>query len=447
MGLIGDAYQQDWVDFLEASRSLCGVLLDEQEQALAEDFHAVLASGKQPRRHYHTVEHYRDVAQAPRSMDEMGSNCSNLQEALHTHQLMEHYAMVTHVMMRAGWHHDVVYAHIDETIQPAIDAQLKSFYYGHDRAYFLQSDPQVSEAERGLYEMALSVFGFYPGQRLGPHDGQNEFLSALYAGLQGQAAGIPEKYLLAEFVMIEATIPFRLPTRMEVLKERLQAANQRLGQHGLTDEEIEAVLLGAVFMANHDVIGFRKPFEQFNRGSHQLLMEAAPTLQTPQGMFDACTQLGDFLGRVGVQEVGGIASVFHSYGGFPVKETREQWDRAAIINCEVQRDRMRSYASTAMLVATVALARGNAQASEMAFCHLFSDASLEPPDHIFPRPMHELRQRLEKADIEFMLDDGTLPRLFPTTPAVANRILLHLRPELVAEVEARLISPSKAANA
>lgn len=447
MGLIGDAYQQDWVDFLEASRSLCGVLLDEQEQALAEDFQAVLASGKQPRRHYHTVEHYRDVAQAPRSMDEMGANCSNLQEALHTHQLMEHYAMVTHVMMRAGWHHDVVYAHIDETIQSAIDVHLKPFYYGHEGIYFLQSNPQVSESERRLYEMTLSVFGFFPGQRLGPHDGQNEFFSALYAGLQGQAAGLPQKHILAEQAMIEATIPFRLPSRIEALKERVQSANQRLGQYGLSEEEMEAVLLGAVFMANHDVIGFRKPFEQFNRGSHLLLIEAAPTLQTPQGMFDACTRLGDFLGRVGVQEAGGIAAVFHSYAGFPVKETRDQWDRTAIINCEVQRERMRSYASTAMLVATVALARGNAKASEMAFCHLFSDALLEPPDHIFPRPMHELRQKLEKADIDFMLGDGTLPRLFPTTPAVAGRILLHLRPELIAEVEARLIAPSKAARA
>ena len=447
MAPIDPAYQRDWQEFLEATRSLCGELTAAQEHALAADFAATIACGKQPRRHYHTVEHFRDVAQAPRSTDEMSANCSILQEALHTHQLMDQFAMVTQVMMRAGWHHDVVYAHIDEAIQPQVDACLAPYYYGRDGAYFLQNDPQVPAEARAIYDMTLSLFGFFPGQRLGPFDGQNEFLSALYAGLQGQLASVPLKYLLAEIAMIEATIPFRLHTRVDALRRRLIAANQRLGHDGMTEEELEAVVFGAVFMANHDVIGFRKPFEQFNRGSHLLLMEGARTLQTSQGMFSACMRLAEFLDRVGVEEAGGIASVFHSYSGFPMQETREAWDRTAVINCEVQRERMRSYAATALLVAIVALAKGIPQAGEVNFKSLFTDASLEPPDHIFPRPMHELRQKLEKDDLTFLLGNGMVPRLFPDNASVAQRVSLHLRPELILAVEARLLPSARAASA
>jgi hypothetical protein len=437
-----DMYAEDWHHFLVASESLTEPGLREmQPPALRADFSAILASGSQPRRHYHTIDHYRDVATAPTSLDEMGVHCSNLQEALHTHKLMAQYPFITQVMTRAGWHHDVVYAHIDETILPAVAEMLAPFIEVAESTFRLRADPALPEEVQAIYQQALTIFGLSAGQVLDPFGGQNEFLSALYGALQGQRARLWPKAILAEMAMIEATIPFRLPVRVGQLRQRVIEANASLGIDGLSDEEIEAVILGAVFMANHDVIGFRKPFEQFNRGSHQLLMEGAPTLQTPEGMFHACSRLAHFLARVGTQEEGGIASVFHSYRGFPAQETRDQWDRIAQINCEVQRDRMRSYAATAILVAAGAFHHGHAEGAVVPFAELFADATLEPPDHVFPRVMHDMRLMLEKSDIEWLLGEDTVSN-FPRTPAAAEHLLASIRPALREALLARLTMPS-----
>ena len=426
--------------FEEATHALRGPegLTGGEQRILEADFEAVLLSGAQPRRHYHTNDHYRDVATAPCSVDEMGSHCSNLQEALHTLHLMEHYGFITQVMMRAGWHHDVVYAHIDETIHPAIAVALAPFFQEGEGSYRLPSDPRAPDELCRIYDLALTVFGFYRGQLLDPFGGQNEFLSALYGALQGVKAGLPLKCLLAEMTMIEATIPFRLPSRVPALRSRVITTNHQLGSEGLEESEIEALMLGAVFMANHDVIGFRKPFEQFNRGSHQLLMEGAPTLQTPEGMFSACMRLAHFLARVGTQEADGIASVFHSYAGFPAKEVRDQWDRVAQINCEVQRDRMKSYAASALLLAAAAMRQGHPAPGPAQFSELFADASLEPPDHIFPRPMHEIRLLLEKADLGYLIDTRKESAAFLKDQSDAQHILDGVRPALLEEVMVRL---------
>lgn len=429
--------------FEEASHALRGPegLTGEEQRILESDFEAILVSGTQPRRHYHTIDHYRDVATAPSSVDEMGAHCSNLQEALHTHQLMEHYGFITQVMMRAGWHHDVVYAHIDETIHPTLTVVIAPFLLEQEGGYLLPPDPRAPDELRRIYDLALTLFGFHRGQPLDPFGGQNEFLSALYGALQGAGMGLPLKCILAEMVMIEATIPFRLPSRVQALRARLEIANRLLGPEGLQEPEIEALMLGAVFMANHDVIGFRKPFEQFNRGSHQLLMEGAPTLQTPEGMFSACMRLAHFLARVGTQEADGIASVFHSYAGFPAQEVRDQWDRVAQINCEVQRDRMKSYAACALLVAAAAMRQGHPAPASAPFSELLADASLEPPDHIFPRPMHEIRLLLEKPDLGYLIDSRGADTVFLKDRGAAEQILDGVRPVLLEEIMARLAMP------
>jgi hypothetical protein len=445
-----DAYPTEWEGFHKASLALLGPGADEDVATprLAQDFTATLASGAQPRRHYHTIEHFRDVAQAPSSPDEIGPQCSNLQEALHAKQLMAQYAWVTQVMTRAGWHHDVVYTHVDEGVHPDLEAVLQPFFEVVAGQYQLAAHPPANEEARHVYRMALAIFGFREGQVLNPYDGQNEFLSALYAGLQGLAAGLPARNILAEIAMIEATVPFRPATRTEALKARIQVANAALDDEILSDAEIEALMYGAVFMANHDVVGFRKPFEQFNRGSHLLLMEGAPTLQTPRGMYKACTRLARFLGRVGRQEEGGIASVFHSYGDFPAQATRDLWDRTAVINCEVQQERMHSYAAAALLVAAAAMVCGRAKAGETAFEHLLTDAKLEPPHHIFPHVLHEVRLQLKNDDVDSLLESIDLAQAepFPATRAQAQKILASVPREVRVLLDRHLASASAMAH-
>ncbi|MBY0355958.1 MAG: hypothetical protein K2Q12_09570 [Rickettsiales bacterium] len=447
-----DAHTDDWQSFEQATVALKGYpqQTTSQHQALCDDFSAILAAGMQPRRHYHGIDHFRDIAQSPLSVDEMSAHCSNLQEALHTNQLMQHFTFITQIMTRAGWHHDIIYTQVDEGIHPLIDAVLKPFYQREGEHYRLAMAESLQGEGKPLYEMVCTVFGFQYGQVLAAHNGQNEFLSALYATLMGHAQGLSMRTLLAEVTMIEATIPFRSPASVHGLRERVMRANEAITSGSLASEtfaseplsqdEIEALLYGAIFMANHDVIGFRKPFEQFNRGSHLLLMESAPTLQTPHGMYAACTRIADFLSRVGKCESAGIASVFHSYGGFPATDTRDLWDRTAQINCEVQRERMLSYAAVAALVAAVASRCGYAQADEVSFDQLFSDASLEPPDHIFPRAMHELRLMLTPAERDALLGEGVLPPFFPHNPLTEKHLLDQVRPELIHAVQERLIT-------
>lgn len=422
-----DAYPTEWESFRKASLALCGPDSDARTLTpiLQQDFSTILASGAQPRRHYHTIEHYRDVVNAPSSPDEMGPLCSNLQEALQTHHLMPYERWLTQVMTRAGWHHDVVYAHVDDGMLPEIAHVLQPFIHESAGHYHLKDNAMTDEVAQSVYAQALTLFGFHAGQNLNPYEGQNEFLSALYAGVRGLEIGLPAKSILAEMAMIEATIPFRPASRIEALKAGICAANASMDGEGLSETEIEAVMFGAVFMANHDVVGFRKPFEQFNRGSHLLLMEGSPTLQTPRGMHDACARLARFLGRVGRQEEDGIASVFHGYGGFPIQATRDLWDRTAMINCEVQQERMRSYAAAALLVAAEAIERGHAEAGEIAFDQLLTDASLEPPHHIFPRALHEVRLQLKREDVDALL--GSLLAVerdnFPVTSSQARQLL------------------------
>lgn len=432
-------FKDDWQLFSEATLALRRDTPTAQElAALEQDFLAILESGTQPRRHYHSIDHYRDVATSPMSVDEMNAHCSNLQEALHTHRLMEHFSMVAHCITRAGWHHDVVYTQIDEGIHPSIQHVLAPYYRQQHDVYTVNADPSVPPFQRELYELVLTVFGLHPGQALSPHHGQNEFLSALYGGLYGLEVGMPLKYILAEITMIEATIPFRVASHCSALRERVIKANDRLHADGLSDGEIDALMLGAVFMANHDVIGFRKPFEQFNRGGHQLLMEAAPTLQTTRGMFTACLRLADFLSRVGKEEEGGIASVFQSYQNFPSEEKRREWDQTALTNCSVQQERMRSYAATARLVAAVAgLQEGEAD-DRTHFTDLLTDATLEPPDHIFPRAMHEIRMHLTPDDQAMLLGGVEAGNFVDFTPDSDALLIASLRPELIQRVREHL---------
>jgi len=180
----------------------------------------------------------------------------------------------------AALFHDVVYYEVDQGFTLQVEAVLSPYFEGTDDHIRLSTDIDPCDL---YYHLTLDVFGFYPGQRLLPARGQNEFLSALL--MNEKLKGIVGLRELVEITAcIEATIPFRGRSASgespaEVLERRLRYINLVYGL-GMTEPEIQAAVAQAVVFSNKDVVTFSvEDTGRFLDNTWKLLPESNPSLR------------------------------------------------------------------------------------------------------------------------------------------------------------------------
>jgi|GEM_PF-3162677 len=197
--------------------------------------------------------------------------------------------------MVAGFFHDEDYPSTAEGVTHMSKRFVDKYVEERDGKAFLKP----IEPDDRIGQMLVGIFGFKEGQQLSPFPfpgnpgGMNEFYCAVAAAGEMQELGKDEHFIAAVTAAIEATIPFRKPERMNELRARIEATNDKLGMN-LTASEIDEIMVASVHTANKDVIGFLGGLDpadpaavpttqsvlQTIKGGDMLSPEEVPTLRT-----------------------------------------------------------------------------------------------------------------------------------------------------------------------
>jgi len=174
----------------------------------------------------------------------------------------------------AALFHDLVYVQVDTSINFNLSYYLAPFIQEVQEQLKIRDDRQLPKDT--TFEMAMSIFGFIPGQVLSPFGGQNEFMSAIVAGKTLDSFIKPQE-LFQILACIEATIPFVPPSAdglsaSDRLYQRLQETNSKFNLN-LTEAELIETVNKSVRMANRDISGFAAPSEIFIENTWNLLPE------------------------------------------------------------------------------------------------------------------------------------------------------------------------------
>jgi hypothetical protein len=280
-------------------------------QAESSDAEIVSQAGRQKTRHYHTLEHFEMVAGAWQEYPQLGLFSQALK-----YKDPQTFSVIKALMQRAGAHHDVVYLDADQgRLPPAMAAYLQHFVRTDAAGGVLATCdvlPDVAtDDERMVLAWAQAIFRKSENQKLGT----NEYLSAVYAALQGLSEGISPAYILAEITMIAGTIPFQPADYMDELFQRLQQVHGQLSeQDRLTDDMLHDVMIAAVQVANCDVLGFSTTqLQKFLMETQQLLLEESAGEEISPV---ACEKKVYFLHEL-LQQLPLEKSIFHGFRGFP----------------------------------------------------------------------------------------------------------------------------------
>ncbi|RAQ43992.1 hypothetical protein B9S53_10185, partial [Arthrospira sp. O9.13F] len=124
----------------------------------------------------------------------------------------------------AALFHDVVYVQVDQSVNFNLTYYLVPFIRQVGEHLWIREAVDIPEDP--TFEMVRIVFDMSPGKMLLPLEGQNEFLSALVAAKVLQPF-LSQELLVQIVACIEATIPFRTPTKTglnnsDILYQRLQ---------------------------------------------------------------------------------------------------------------------------------------------------------------------------------------------------------------------------------
>lgn len=266
----------------------------------------IFESMSAPSRSFHSVQHVFDISDGSKD--------------------------AVHVV--AAFFHDVVYYNIDGGLSPdqavLLDGVVQEeFDDGHDRRGGYgnggaATTVRVSEsiAEDRLMGMAMTIFGFEPGQVLNPFSGLNEFLSACLA-VRCLKGVVDDGHLASVAACIEGTIPFRRPKNgtspMEALHSNLVAANGSYDL-GLTPDRMVEVVRTTVRLANRDVGNFATTdYAFFLASTWDLLPESNIDLRVSVYRCASFTMaLKKMLGFLSNLDPGVI---YYSFRGEPSRET------------------------------------------------------------------------------------------------------------------------------
>ncbi|MBY0371972.1 hypothetical protein K2X33_14900 [bacterium] len=180
----------------------------------------------------------------------------------------------------AAFFHDLVYLQVDQGMGLNVARHIGPFLEEKEGALKLRADLDL--AGDPVARAVLGIFGFHPGDPLPPLGGQNEFLSALTAAsLLGPHATLAQIVQIA--ACIEATIPFRAPSRGESAAQRLFGRLSKLNKElklGLDDAQLKGAVRRAVKMANQDVSDFGgESTAHFLKNTWELVPEINPMLR------------------------------------------------------------------------------------------------------------------------------------------------------------------------
>lgn len=199
--------------------------------------------------------------------------------------------------------------------------------------------PEGLPPQDRMFELVCGLFGVAPGQTLNPFGGQNEFLSALIAARVLEPwLSLPQ--ILAIAAAIEATIPFRAAPDPEapgeILCGRLRTVQGQL-QLGLSEAELERMVMQAVRVANRDVWSFAHPSAaHFLANTWNLLPETNHNL-IPTGGYSvtdyrqAIAKMEGFMGQLNSQ------AIFRRFRQEPDALTFAQWSEQAALNLTIGR--------------------------------------------------------------------------------------------------------------
>ena len=256
----------------------------------------------------------------------------------------------------AALFHDIVYYQVDGGVAPFIHSQIYNYFNSVNGILYIKE----LEPPDLIYEVTLEVFGYSPGQQLLANNGQNEFLSTLFA-LRVLSDIVSNRELMEIAVCIEATIPFRANTNaMKELKTRIISANKRF-HLGIGKSDIEKIMTRAVLLSNKDVENFSyADTGLFLDQTWRLLPETNARLST-----SSTYSVKEY--RIALFKMEGFLSflkadaIYHQYNGIPgPEEHRESLTRAENnIKISVFYLRLKLY-STALLEALAKATGGDA---------------------------------------------------------------------------------------
>ncbi len=242
------------------------------QQNTACDYNVIEQAGTLVTRYYHTLSHFELLAGAWDDHPPLPSLTTTL-----AHTAPDFFPIVKALIIRAGAHHDLVYLNADkQKLAPQLNGILDHFVSRTPEGYVATTvnalPDTATEQERTVFALAHAIFD---KNNINPL-GTNEYLSAIYAGLQGLKEGIAEHYILAEMMMIAGTIPFQNAAYFHLLQTRLVTALAGLSTHKhFTDQHIIALMQGAVQLANVDILSFGlADSTKFRSESFLLLQEA-----------------------------------------------------------------------------------------------------------------------------------------------------------------------------
>jgi len=220
----------------------------------------------------------------------------------------------------AALYHDIVYYQVDRGFSSEVAEILAAYISRKDDEIFVVETLPPHDKN---FLLALTIFGFSPGQKLLAYAGANEFLSTLVMAHElGEV--LPEKELLKVMTYIEASIPFRGADAQgrgpfELLAMRLREASHKDGIL-MTEAEIKATIQGAVSFANCDVDSFAEADPSaFLDSTWKLLPETNYALRSGE-----IYSIRDY--RQALEKMEGFLStldptnVFHRYKGAPSEQ-------------------------------------------------------------------------------------------------------------------------------
>ncbi|HEY9594081.1 MAG TPA: hypothetical protein VHE79_06375 [Spirochaetia bacterium] len=273
----------------------------------------------------------------------------------------------------AALFHDLVYFQVDQGFNERIAECVAPCLEQKDGELWLRAD--LPSTDR-LLAIALRLFGFWPGDRLVPTAGMNEFLSALVM-LRTLGVAVRETDLALATGCIEMTIPFRGPDSRgrapaERLAEKMARANADLDL-GLTPAAIEEGVRWATLFANRDVANFaEEDVGRFLDNTWKLLPESNPALRT-QGVYSIRSYRRALQGMEGFLRTLDPRTVFGSYGGVPSVEDYTRREERARRNITVSRD----YLGVKLLAAAVLEALAEMRGGDAPVAYFMGDIDVK----------------------------------------------------------------------
>jgi hypothetical protein len=294
-------------------------------QPSADNVRIITEAGTQPTRHYHTVAHFEALARAWEATPPL--------PALHEHVDAAHMPVLQALITRAGAHHDLVYLNADKHRLPAsLSAWLAPFVTLNDAGEVIATadtlPSHATPSQHKVFAWAQIVFA----KKSTHKHGTNEYLSAVYAALQGLEEGIPDAYLLSEMLMIAGTIPFQPANYFDVLQQRFTLALATLHDDAPLSTALQNDILRAgVHLANADVIGFGNAQPSAFQADSKLLLQEGTAQTTLAARKTSSAQLMRSLHQALEHPTPHSAVIFHQHHGFPSQATLDALHRNALI--------------------------------------------------------------------------------------------------------------------